>query len=50
MRCRCHFWFDGYETGKGPAKVDAVVHFAAIPRVMIGPQHTFSANVVGTTT
>ena len=30
-----HFGFDGYETGEGPAKIDAVVHFAAIPRVLI---------------
>jgi len=44
-----HFWFDGYETGKGPAKVDAVVHFAAIPRVLIAPDNTtFQANVVST--
>jgi UDP-glucose 4-epimerase len=44
-----HFWFDGYETGKGPGKVDAVVHFAAIPRVLMAPDNTtFSANVVST--
>jgi len=44
-----HFWFDGYQTGKGPAKVDAVVHFAAIPRVLMAPDNiTFSANVVST--
>ena len=35
-----HFGFDGYETGKGPAKVDAVVHFAAVPRVLIVPDNT----------
>ena len=34
-----HFGFDGYETGRGPAKVDAVVHFAAIPRVLIEPDN-----------
>jgi nucleoside-diphosphate-sugar epimerase len=44
-----HFWFDGYETGKGPEKLDAVVHFAAIPRVLMAPDNTtFSANVVST--
>ena len=44
-----HFGFDGYETGNGPAKVDAVVHFAAVPRVLIVPDNTtFSANVVST--
>src|SRR5919108_6475911 len=44
-----HFSFDGYETGEGPAKVDAVVHFAAIPRVLITPDNTtYSANVVST--
>src|SRR5215207_10533758 len=44
-----HFDFGGYETGKGPAKIDAVVHFAAIPRVLITPDNaTFSANVVST--
>src|SRR5262249_25425559 len=44
-----HFWFDGYETGKGPAKLDAVVHFAAIPRVLIAPDNeTYRVNVMGT--
>src|SRR4051812_3421069 len=44
-----HFGFAGYDTGQGPAKVDAVVHFAAIPRVLITPDNaTFSANVVST--
>lgn len=44
-----HFGFDGYETGKGPAPVDAVVHFAAIPRVLIEPDNeTFRVNTVGT--
>ena len=28
----CHFNIDEFETGQGPAPVDAVVHFAAIPR------------------
>src|ERR1700752_809606 len=44
-----HFGFDGFETGKGPAKVDAVVHFAAIPRVLITPDNaTYRINVMST--
>ena len=44
-----HFDFAGYDTGKGPAKIDAVVHFAAIPRVLIEPDNvTFSQNVMST--
>lgn len=44
-----HFGFDGYETGEGPARIDAVVHFAAVPRVLINPDNTtFQANVVST--
>lgn len=44
-----HFGFEGYETGKVPSAPDAVVHFAAIPRVMIEPDNaTFTANVVST--
>jgi UDP-glucose 4-epimerase len=44
-----HFDFGGYETGNGPAKIDAVVHFAAIPRVLIQPDNvTYSANVIST--
>lgn len=44
-----HFDFDGFTTGKGPAPIDAVVHFAAIPRVLIYPDNeTFKANVVST--
>jgi nucleoside-diphosphate-sugar epimerase len=44
-----HFGFDGLTTGRGPAKVDAVVHFAAIPRILIEPDNvTFTANVVST--
>lgn len=44
-----HFGFDGYETAGGPKKVDAVVHFAAIPRVLIQPDNvTFQANVMST--
>jgi UDP-glucose 4-epimerase len=44
-----HFGFGGFETGKGPAKVDAVVHFAAIPRVLIKPDNeTFRVNTIST--
>ena len=32
-----HFGFDGYNDGHPPTAPDAVVHFAAIPRVMIEP-------------
>jgi UDP-glucose 4-epimerase len=44
-----HFDFDGFKSGRGPAPVDAVVHFAAIPRVLLHPDNeTFKANVVST--
>jgi len=44
-----HFDFDGFATGKGPAPVDAVVHFAAVPRVLMKPDNeTFRINTVGT--
>lgn len=44
-----HFDFDGFATGRGPKPVDAVVHFAAVPRVLIQPDNeTFKANVVST--
>ena len=44
-----HFWFDGYESGKGPARPDAVVHFAAVPRVLVNPDNeTFRVNTVST--
>ncbi|MBI1218474.1 MAG: NAD-dependent epimerase/dehydratase family protein [Rhodobacteraceae bacterium] len=44
-----HFGFDGYDHGHPPKAPDAVVHFAAIPRVMIEPDNkTFAANTVGT--
>lgn len=44
-----HFGFEGFETGQGPAPVDAVVHFAAVPRVLLRPDHeTFAANTVST--
>jgi nucleoside-diphosphate-sugar epimerase len=44
-----HFGFDGYELGHAPHAPDAVVHFAAIPRVLIEPDDaTFAANVMST--
>jgi len=44
-----HFGFEGYDTGQGPAKVDAVVHFAAVPRVLIVPDNeVFRINVMST--
>ena len=44
-----HFGFDGYDEGAPPKTPDAVVHFAAIPRVMIAPDNTtFAANVLST--
>ena len=44
-----HFDFDGFNTGKGPAIADAVVHFAAVPRVLLQPDNlTFTANVAST--
>lgn len=44
-----HFGFDGFEKGSLPSAPDAVVHFAAIPRVLLEPDNkTFSANVLST--
>lgn len=44
-----HFGFEGYDDGAPPRAPDAVVHFAAIPRVMIEPDNkTFAANVTST--
>ena len=44
-----HFGFEGFETGNGPAPVDAVVHFAAVPRVLLKPDNTtFQTNVSST--
>jgi nucleoside-diphosphate-sugar epimerase len=44
-----HFGSSGYARGQPPAPVDAVVHFAAIPRVMLWPDNeTFRVNVMGT--
>jgi len=44
-----HFGFEGYQHAKLPSAPDAVVHFAAIPRVLIEPDNvTFAANVMST--
>lgn len=44
-----HFGFEGLETGNGPAPIDVVVHFAAIPRILLKPDNeTFAANTVAT--
>lgn len=44
-----HFDLSEFASGTGPAPVDAVVHFAAIPRVLLRPDNTtFIANVSST--
>ena len=44
-----HFGFNGFEDGRPPAAPDAVVHFAAIPRVLIEPDNeTFRVNTIST--
>jgi UDP-glucose 4-epimerase len=44
-----HFDPSGFAAGRPPAPPDAVVHFAALPRVMIEPDNaTFTKNVVST--
>ncbi len=44
-----HFGFDGFEEGHPPSPPDAVVHFAAIPRVLIEPDNkTFAVNTIST--
>ena len=41
--------FDELEPGTGVPKFDAVVHFAAIPRILIWPDNeTFRVNTIGT--
>lgn len=41
--------FDELELGTGAPKFDAVVHFAAVPRILIHPDHeTFRVNTIGT--
>ena len=44
-----HPTFAGFELGHPPSPPDAVVHFAAIPRVLIEPDNvTFATNVIST--
>ena len=44
-----HFWFDGYDDGALPRTLDAVVHFAAVPRVLMRPDNeTFRINAIST--
>ena len=44
-----HFGFEGFEEGVAAKPVDAVVHFAAVPRVLIRPDNvTFETNVMST--
>ncbi|MDB5586331.1 MAG: dehydratase [Devosia sp.] len=44
-----HFGLEEFATGIGPAPIDAVVHFAAVPRVLLRPDNTtFTANVTST--
>ena len=41
--------FDEMEAGQGVPKFDAVVHFAAVPRILINPDNeTFRVNTIGT--
>jgi nucleoside-diphosphate-sugar epimerase len=44
-----HADFSGFELGDPPSPPDAVVHFAAIPRVLIEPDNTTFANNVTST-
>ena len=44
-----HRGFEGFEAGRPAGPPDAVVHFAAIPRVLIEPDNvTFTKNVIST--
>ena len=44
-----HFDLSELATGNGPAPIDAVVHFAAVPRILLRPDNTtFTANVAST--
>jgi UDP-glucose 4-epimerase len=44
-----HFSFADQKTGQLPAPPDAVVHFAAVPRIRINPDNeTYRVNVMGT--
>ncbi len=44
-----HFGFDELDAGDGPRPPDAVVHFAAIPRILLTDDNeTYRVNVMGT--
>jgi nucleoside-diphosphate-sugar epimerase len=44
-----HFGYGGYDNGKPPSPPDAVVHFAAIPAILMRPDNlTYSTNVMST--
>jgi len=44
-----HFRSAELKAGKAPGPVDAIVHFAAVPRILINPDNeTFRVNVMGT--
>lgn len=44
-----HFGFDGFEAGRPAQAPDAVVHFAAVPRMLLNPDNkTYADNVVST--
>jgi nucleoside-diphosphate-sugar epimerase len=44
-----HFGWEEFRSGRGRAPVDAVVHLAAIPRILLRPDNTmFAANVLST--
>jgi nucleoside-diphosphate-sugar epimerase len=46
---RSHIGFDSLETGAGAQVFDAVVHFAALARILIAPDvETYRVNVMGT--
>jgi nucleoside-diphosphate-sugar epimerase len=44
-----HFGYGGYALGRPPGPVDAVVHFAAVPRILLmTDDETYRVNVMGT--
>ncbi len=44
-----HHGHGGYEAGRVPGPVDAVVHFAAVPAILLRPDNeTYRVNVMGT--
>ncbi len=44
-----YFGFDDLEPGSGVPKVDAVVHFAAVPRILLTPDNEcYRVNTIGT--